>query len=348
MKLVYLDTSNLSLLSETRQKFPERFQSFLKTWRKQNYILALSEANIFEIARKGFNKSRYDLLTEMRPIRFEGRTFPKEIISAFKRKGIHNFLIRNYEFCKPMFSEVIYSTDRLYNLCNPAEDVYPILANQSYELSDISWQSKKNHPLDKNHKKIRLGDLPESSIELKNYLKRVLHFLERDGVNHAAIKQLKFLYSRIDEVGLKQACAELTEIDINNNRNLNKSLDFLFDRLLFKNSVNSLLSQMLYESEKAIDFLTSKISIEDCRGEWLKRQVEYQLHKSGDFETNNEMDIKHISHLPYVGILITDKRIVDKTTQVFRSKELLESLKTVALPKKFSNSIESLENALFN
>ena len=118
--------------------------------------------------------------------------------------------------------------------------------------------------------------------------------------------------------------------------------------MLFKDSVSYFLSQMLYNNDEHIAFLADKISIEDCPGKWLEQQVEHQLEISGDFETSNQLDIKHISYLPYVDILITDKRIVDKTIQVFRNKDLLDSLRTVTLPKKVSNSIESLENALFS
>lgn len=348
MKLVYLDTSNFSLLAETQQQSPERFKSFLKTWRERNYILALSEANIFEIARNGFNESRYNLLKEFRPIRFEGRIFPKELVKAFKRKGIYDFYIRDYDFYRPMFYEVIRSNQRLHYLCNSPENGYQILASRGYELSEISWNSKKNFPFDKNQKKLRLKDLSElPTTEFKNYLEKIIPFLERDNTEHAGIKQIKYLYSRLDEVGLQQAFAELGGIDITKESNLNKPFNDLSDRLLFENRVNYFLSQMLYDNEERINFFVDKILIEDCPGEWLKQQVEHQLEKSHDFETNNQLDIKHISHLPYVDILITDKRIVEVTTQVFRSKDLLPSLKKVSLPKKNSNSMESLENVLF-
>lgn len=349
MKLVYLDTSNLSLLAETQQKSPERLKSFLKTWRERNYILALSEANIFEIARNGFNESRYNLLKEFRPIRFEGRLFPKEIIKALKRKSTYDFNIRNYDFCRPMFHEVICSTQRLHYLCNSPKNGYQILARRGYELSEISWNSKRNYPFNKNNKKVRLRDLSESaSTEFKKYLDEIIPFLERDKTDHVGIKQLKFLHSRLNEVGIQQAFAELAGVDITKESNLNKPFDNLADRLLFKNSVNYFLSEILYNDKEYIAFLANKISIEDCPGEWLKQQVEYQLEKSGDFETNNQLDIKHISHLPYVDILMTDKRIVEKTTRIFRSKELLPCLRAFSLPKKISNSMESLEVALFD
>ena len=220
MKLVYLDTSNFSLLSEIQQKFPEKLKSFLKTWRENNYILALSETNIFEIARKGFNESRYNLLKEFRPIRFESRIFPKEIIKALKHKRIYNFFINNYDFCRPMFYEVISTSNRLHFLCDSAKNGYQLLANRGYELSEISWQSKKNFSTTKNNRKFRLGDLSDSpsdlsSIELKKYLEKIITIFEKGREVHPGMKQLKFLHSRLEEVGPQQAFAELAGVDIN-------------------------------------------------------------------------------------------------------------------------------------
>lgn len=348
MKLVYLDTSNFSLLAETQQKSPERLKSFLKMWWEQKCVLALSEANIFEVARNGFNESRYNLLKEFRPIRFESRVFPKEIIKAIKSKGIYDFLIRDYDFCRPMFFEVIRAKERLRYLCDSTKNDYQFLANRSQILNEIIWEMKENHPLPKDNKKNRFRDLPElASDEQKQYLDEIILFLERDGIKHPAIDHVRSLRSRLEKVGLQQAFAELAGVNISQESGLNKSFDNFTNRILFENSVKFNLSRIFYNDEKYIVSIVNKISIENLPGEWLRRKVEYILHKSGDFKANNELDIKHISHLPYVDILITDKRIVEATAQVFRSKELLPSLRNTTLPKKVSNSMDSLEKALF-
>lgn len=187
MKLVYLDTSNFSLLAETQQKKPERLRSFLKTWREKKYILALSEANIFEIARKGFNQSRYELLKEFYPIRFEGQVFQKEIIKALNRNGIYNFLIRNYDFCRPMFYEVIRANERLLFLCDSTKNGYQLLATQSQILNEIAWEMKKNHPTYKDNKKNVLEiclnpfltSINNTWMKLLNFLKEMELFILR-------------------------------------------------------------------------------------------------------------------------------------------------------------------------
>lgn len=159
---------------------------------------------------------------------------------------------------------------------------------------------------------------------------------------------MKSLRSRLDKVSPQDAIAELANLDTNQRSYLNKPFDDLANRLLFENSLKFNLSRMLFNDEKDINSIVNKILISDLSGKWLRRKVEYILHKNKDFKPNNELDIKHISHLPYVDILITDKRIVEATTQVLRSNELPDSLKNVSLPKKVSGSIDSLEKALFN
>lgn len=355
MKLVYLDTSNLSLLAETRQKFPEKFHSFLTNWRKQKYILALSEAHIFETTRLDLaatKQARYDLFKEMLPIRFEAEPFSKEIVSALKRKGIYNYFLRDFRFYKLMFLEVKCLANHISALYSNAENnYYSILVSQSYETAKVLWQDRKLYPKNKNQKVERLRDLPESFPDnFKDFFDTILQASEKlSEINPFATDEIKFLDSRAVEAGFRQAYAEMMGVDITSNSYLNTRTDYLTDKLAFKVRLKFFLSQILYDDEKNINFLSSKILIEDCPGEWLKRQVENQLCMGDDFDHRNQLDIQHISYLPYVDILITDKRIVSKTEQVFRRQNsLLDSLNNTSLPKKVSNSMDSLENALFN
>jgi hypothetical protein len=88
--------------------------------------------------------------------------------------------------------------------------------------------------------------------------------------------------------------------------------------------------------------------LEDCKGLWLRNEVEKNLFRANDFDPNNEYDLNNIQYLPYVDVFLTDKRIFETTQQVLRRKDLLESLKNSPLPKKIPNTIDSLEDAIFN
>src|SRR5688572_25170930 len=106
MNLVYLDTSNLALLSKIKDESPKQFQSFMEKWHSKNYTLGVSEAHIFEIVRHGSvleRNSRFALLKTMLPVRFERGIFPKEIIIALKRKGVFKFAVKDFAVHSSIF-----------------------------------------------------------------------------------------------------------------------------------------------------------------------------------------------------------------------------------------------------
>ncbi len=90
MKRIYLDTSNLALLTRIRENDPIRFQNFLNEWNYRKYILALSNAHFFEIMRHNSQeerKARFDLIESFIPVRLEQRLSENEVILALLQKG---------------------------------------------------------------------------------------------------------------------------------------------------------------------------------------------------------------------------------------------------------------------
>src|SRR2546423_12996027 len=86
MALVYLDTSNIDLLSKLRQRNRDRFVSFLAKWRELNCTLAISGVHIFELRRYGDSsgrEARYQLLEDLCPIRCQSSSIDNlEILCA--------------------------------------------------------------------------------------------------------------------------------------------------------------------------------------------------------------------------------------------------------------------------
>ena len=71
MKLVYLDTSQIHLLPKERVQNKERFSNFLKMWKDNRCVLALSRIHLFEICRYDdpeMRQSRYRLFEDLIPL----------------------------------------------------------------------------------------------------------------------------------------------------------------------------------------------------------------------------------------------------------------------------------------
>lgn len=352
MKLVYLDTSNLALLSKIQGKSPIQLQAFINNWRSKKYTLAISEAHLFEIVRHGSDiekKSRFDLLKLLLPFRFERILFPKEIIFALKSKKLFEFAVTDFGIVSSIFSENIYSINGLLKLQGLSRGIYLNLTNSGYELSKNLWQPNRFIPQKSKDKKFRVEDLPSLfPPALKSYFQELLKRSKPfSSGNPVGWNQLNKFVARVDIVGFQQAFIEMAGADERTFNIYKKPIEELQDNIVFKNSLEYFLSEFLYTNLENTTFLANQISIEDCPGQWLKQEVEKQIRKSGDSEVSNQMDLKHISHLPYVDILIADKRIVDKTIKVIEKAKLPESLKSVPIPFKVSNTLKSLEKALF-
>ena len=142
--------------------------------------------------------------------------------------------------------------------------------------------------------------------------------------------------------------AKFIGIDLNDKKNQNKSIELLLEEFHFKTQLKSTFKSQFGNLENShIQNILSNIQIQNCKGLWLRKEVEKNLKRANDFDPNNENDLNNIQYLPYVDILLTDKRIVESTKQVLRRKDVLESLKHVSVPKKVANSIDSLEENLF-
>jgi len=89
MSLVYLDTSQIHLLSKEKVQNKERFSNFLKTWKDNHCVLALSRIHLFEICRyddPAMRQLRYRLFEDLVPLRCEFEFLEhREIILALSR-----------------------------------------------------------------------------------------------------------------------------------------------------------------------------------------------------------------------------------------------------------------------
>ena len=91
MKLTYLDTSNLILLSQEKQNNPIRFKDFLNKWRENKNILALSQIHLIELLQAKFQTTRiahFELLKHFLPFKYESENFfEREIMLVLSNSG---------------------------------------------------------------------------------------------------------------------------------------------------------------------------------------------------------------------------------------------------------------------
>lgn len=368
MDRIYLDTSNIALLTQIRENDLNRFQKFLDEWNYRKYILALSNAHFFEIMRHNSDeerKARFDLIETFIPVRLEQKLSESEIVLASLQKGA---IIQKGATIR-FFSEKISSPAQFVNyraFDNPfMRDVY----NLNYDAYMTSWNANSDDEKLGSFKKTRFSDVPDDALpaeELKDFfeqLKPIINestksFFDKyenlpkelaDFGNNFVFEAFESFYERCSEIGTKEAFAEFIEIDSSDIKTQKSFVDKLLNGFNFKMTVETTMREYFpHFDERDIEYVKSKISLENCSGTWLKIQVRNQLLKAKQFDASNELDIYHLSHLPYVSFLFADKRIVEMTKQVFKFKDLPKTFRKIKLPFSIPNSIEELENVLFS
>ncbi len=366
MNRIYLDTSNIALLTCIKENDSTRFQKFLDEWNYRKYVLALSNAHFFEIMRCKFVKertARFDLLERFFPVRIEHNLQENEIILALLQKG----LIIDPSLSIRFFSTKIISSAQFTKYKSLDNPLLRDVCNIKYEAFKTIWKLTPKDENLKDSKSTRFSELPETKMPLEHLeysLVQGKQFLE-DEIKTEASKYknipreviefevknardiFEMFFTKISKVGMKQAFAECFEIDLNNRKIQKSFIDHLLVDFKFKSAIKAVLQNLFHDIyEREIRDITSKISLKNCPGTWLENQVRIHLLKANLIETSNELDIHHISHLPYVHLLFTDKRIVEMTTQVLRGKDLPKLLRGITHPISISNTIEALEKAL--
>ncbi len=319
MKLIYLDTSNLILLSQEMQSNPSRFDKFLVKWRESENILALSQIHLIELLQAKFQNTRtahFNLLNYLLPLRYESENFfEREVMIGLFKKGFLTFQEQDIETSMKIFSKEVKNKDDLALIYNSTNLITQVGFYKAFsKANQLSWKAKSGDSFHKTPK-------PRFSTMEENWL---------------------------GTIG-KKLFAKFIGVELNSKGNQRKTIESLLEDFRFKTQVKSTLKSKFEERDKStIQTILTNVDLQDCKGLWLSNEVEKNLLKANDFDPNNEYDLNNVQYLPYVEIFLTDKRIFETTQQVLRRKDLLHSLKNTSLPKKIPNTIDSLESAIFN
>lgn len=318
MKLIYLDTSDFILLSNKKKTGDKLYTDFLLTWKNTDCVLALTQIHLVELLQAKHFETRsahFELLKDFLPFRYESENFfEREIVGELVRKGFIIFPENDKDFAIRIFSKAIETEEDIAVIYSASNIISRIGFYKAFsKANQKSWEAKSTN---------------------------TLHTTPKPRFSNMGNQWLGLLG--------KKLFAKFIGVDFKDKKNQNKTIEALLEDFLFKIQVKSSLKAHFGKAEKQLVLkILASIRVENCKGLWLRKEVEKNLKRSNDYDPNNESDLNHLQYLPYVDKFITDKRIVDKTIQVLRRNDLINSLTSVSYPIKSSNSIELLQQAIF-
>lgn len=369
MALIYPDTSNIDLLSKIRQQDRARFAVFLEKWKELDCTLAISGAHIFELRRyadSSAREARYQLLEELCPIRCQSSSIDRlEIVRALSNH-------RDELGLKDSIDQIIEAFPMLFN--TPAEvsemrqledGGLSLIFEAFYDASKIGAAASSREQGTKYERRrvSQLGDAKPTSEQratfleewdkqqfpssaLENFHKLVPPEALEGLFNAFRDLGLKFL-DRAEEVGSTNAFAEALGLDLNERSVSHSYTDQAAQQFAFRFSVREAAQSIGIQDEALLNLASKLVKLEDCPGVWLRNAVELQIKKAiAKDAPSNLFDLNHLSHLPYVDVLFTDKRIAEFTRQVLASSSLPALLRDVKEPVAVPNSIEALESVI--
>lgn len=320
MKLIYLDTSHLDTLAREYRLNARRVDKFIALWRENDYMLAVSKVHFEETMGLKFSESidsRFDLLEAILPFRYEpDNFFEREIVLALHAKGFVLKSESSDDTITRFFSLSVSSSQELQTIkmaFNAIRNigVYKMMA----AAKRASWKANAEG-------QTRRSKQPRTEDLSRRFFGRL--FFKFTGAFGS--EEPKFGERR---------------------KTLASFLEQFHFRLRVKFTLRNLfgVSVLNKQLDKSV---VNQLTISDCKGLWLRNEVERCLKWAGDFESSNENDLNHLQYLPYVDIFMSDKRIIDKLNQVFKQNKSVEWLEALNEPLKAKNTLESLEAALFN
>ncbi len=322
MKLVYLDTSHFDLLAKEYASNTEGIRKFLARWHDNEVVLALSKVHLEEMMRSEYPDSinkRFVFLKAVLPIRYESvNFFEREIYSVLFLKGL--LIQKNVEnLGKNFFTSTVSNEADLALLHQSYLAIRKIgIFRMMAAANRKSWGANAQSDQGKTNGKARFK-------KSAGFMGRVFAWM------FFALTGL-FGIERPDEKNIGRA--------------MDRTLDELYFRLKVKFTLSNRQGISIFDKryEKSI---VKNLRLAECKGLWLRNNVEKRLKRAHDFDSSNENDLNHVQYFPYVDIFLSDRRIVDKIGQVIRSEKEVLWLQQKNPPIKTSYSLESLERALF-
>lgn len=311
MKLIYLDTSNFSLLSKSKVSEQQNYISFVRKWKNSGYTLAFTVAHLDELLRLEFaneRNTRFEILEDLLPFKFESKLMDKEILSAFIEKKVVEARFNDIDLFPQVFSQKISNSDDLELLKGFDFDGYRQIIDLYYSATKISWEANAQSTRKKTDKLPRLSDLPNEPMtpEMKQLMETSLENMKTElpknfqnfpdevidlGQSFVA-DIMKTFVEKSDQSGFREAFSEFIGANTNDSKTLKNSINHLMENLWFNLFLDNFIEKFLkIDDVQKIQHLKSLINLKDCPGMWLSEQVKNQLKLAKDSKASNEKDI---------------------------------------------------------
>jgi hypothetical protein len=196
-----------------------------------------------------------------------------------------------------------------------------------------------------------LDSMPTSFAELFKDNPQMLQFMEllppeqRAAIEAGSRQQMREMMTKMRSEGPRKVIADSVGADLTNKAVLRQTGDEALVRSRLKQDALAIASH--YLSPEKAEELSRTVALEHCPARWLKFQVEREIEKAEPKSLpSNEYDLMHVSHLPYVDLLFTDKRIRAYVEQVHRRHAEWPLWSRMGRPVHVSQSIDSLIDAL--
>ncbi len=382
-RLIYLDTSHHHLLATAAAKDQREFCKFIKRWKESSNALVITLTHLMELRQHAdqiTREARRKTFQSLAPLVLDFPTeeveplgprllVGREIVRAYCELGILGGtgpnLVETITRWIDIFPGVLRTAEEIDQLVI-IED--PVLAHTSRFLRSAltTGARARVRPKEQQYERPRLSEIPEeypSDFDVATANEMFRKALEDNSVWEgieqllpaAAITQLKKLTEELGrdiiqtmtDLGPRKGLESLLPI-ADSSTSQKKHIDILIQESVFRKNVQEILRNFLNVTEEStIDSIAALVQIDQCPGTWLAGAVELQMAKATNTPVaSDQLDIQHIAYLPYVDVLMTDKRIVEFTSQALRRKDCPSSLSKVRPPQKAA-SLTELSTSLF-
>jgi hypothetical protein len=376
MPLIYLDTSNISLLSHARLKEPERYGTFLRRWRSRDCALAVSYAHLWELRQYGGlweRHRRHKVLMDLRPIHTDlnvlgpplayGTPVEREILKAFPRSlGVSIPVRPRTELTEalPFRLTTPEEVRRLRWIELPWFGIIARMVKSAHETeADAQRHAYSARAMQPSRKAFRLEDHPaEPTADVPDVLaqteREILRTFRkwpwilvskrvRNQAMRTAIEPIKSLLDHEQWAGSRATFAEYLGISSPRER-----LDRAFSRKVWNDKVQHSLQTALTMPPDLAAKIAGALKIEFCPGAWISEQVRLEIASAEpEPDPSNGYDLQHLCFLPHVDVFLTDQRIAGYVANVLRrpGAAAIPGLKPA---RKTAASLQALEQVIFD
>lgn len=377
MPLVYLDNSHLWLLEMALKEKPEDFDRFADRLRSVNASLALGMSHLFEISRSAFGESRqyrFEVFKRLTPIYC---AVPSE---PMLRAGLHDLHRRELASVLGLFGDRsrsgrfaafphILDRNEVGEICSAFESDDMRATNHLFDTALSAFAELENtNPRVSGDRRLR--DYPEvtptelteemasqlldsvpSFAELFKDNPEFLRFMElmpteqRAALEQKTRQDMRELMTRMRTEGPRKVMADIAGADSTDKSVVRQTVDEAMVRSRLKHETLAIVSRFRDSSEA--EAAANSIRLEDCPARWLSFQIEREIERAEpEAKPSNAYDSMHVSHLPYVDLLFTDKRISTYVEQVRRRHAAWPSWAQMGRAVRVSQSIDALIDPL--